>query len=760
MRKVMTICLPFALVAGLLLVVALPAAAETVTITKEFTTPGESSFVVPKDVTSVTVDAVGAAGVSHSSIATGGKGAEVIGTLAVTPGETLYPEVDIGGGVAGGDTAGNGGGLSSLALCSSGPAQAALCPLGTPYANFPWYLSQVIVAAGGGGSAGGPISYSTGGAGGLLGGVGGSGSGHEARTGGQGGGAGLTSACLTGGTDLDENPSGSGGLSTPFLGVGGTGGVKQAGVSGEFAGGGGGAGYLGGCGGGAGGLNLYAGGGGGGGASFLNNHELTDYHAVLPEVTEPFSFTPAQASTGSVSLTFEDSNFPVVHINSPASDQQVGTRPTFLGTLETEADDSLDFTYKIEQINGVPKNGVPYEATGEGTAERNGEFVFGASQPMPTGRYKATVTQTLIDGANARGKYVVFEVDAEPPKVKLTAPVDGAYAKTSPAAFTGVAGTEPKDQGGVTVEVLRAAEPSGPFLTYRFGTAGPDGEFSFPFGESLPDGTYLARAVQYDNGANVGTAEATFTVDTVAPTISLATPAGTTAPGAPTFSGKAGTAPGDLPGVEVAIYSGSSAAGTPVETLSATAGPDGSFSVPATAALAAGTYTAVASQADRAGNVSDSAAATFTVSAGPSMTPPASSTGPGSSGGALPPSRIAIVGAPTAAGGKVHLTLTCSRGVGSCAVTVTGTTGEKLSGKRVEGVAAKLPKRAGRTVTVASARATLAAGARRTLTLPLDSIGKALLRQFGKLPVELRVSQAATGTSVTRALTVRPPAKH
>src|SRR6185437_13236785 len=171
-----------------------------------------SSFVVPQGVTSLQVDAVGAAGISHSSIATGGKGAEVIGTLAVTPGETLYPEVDIGGGVAGSDTAGNGGGLSSLALCSSGPTQSALCPFGTAYANFPWYLSQVIVAAGGGGSAGGPISYSTGGAGGLLGGVGGSGSAHEARTGGQGGGAGLTSACLTGGTDLDENPSGSGGL--------------------------------------------------------------------------------------------------------------------------------------------------------------------------------------------------------------------------------------------------------------------------------------------------------------------------------------------------------------------------------------------------------------------------------------------------------------------------------------------------------------------------------------------------------------------
>src|SRR6185437_5632391 len=186
--------------------------------------------------------------------------------------------------------------------------------------------------------------------------------------------------------------------------------------------------------------------------------------------------------------------------------------------------------------------------------------------------------------ANARSKPVVFEVDAEPPKLTLSAPVDGAYAKTAPAAFRGVAGTEPKDQGVVTVEVLRAAEPSGPLLTYRFGTAGPDGEFSFPFGESLPDGTYLARAVQNDNGANYVTAEATFTVDTVAPTLSLSAPCGTTAALVPSFSGLA-------------------AAGAPLETLTATAGPDGSFSVPASASLVPGTYTAVASQTDRAGNV-------------------------------------------------------------------------------------------------------------------------------------------------------------
>ncbi len=52
----------------------------------------------------------------------------------------------------------------------------------------------------------------------------------------------------------------------------------------------------------------------------------------------------------------------------------------------------------------------------------------------------------------------------------------------------------------------------------------------------------------------------------------------------------------------VSIYSGSTTSGAPFETLTATVGVGGSYSVavPTSMALAQGTYTAVASQSDRA----------------------------------------------------------------------------------------------------------------------------------------------------------------
>jgi hypothetical protein len=104
------------------------------------------------------------------------------------------------------------------------------------------------------------------------------------------------------------------------------------------------------------------------------------------------------------------------------------------------------------------------------------------------------------------------------------------------------------------------------------------------------------------------------TSDTAAPLISLSLPIAdaTTGP-LPTFSGSAGIASGDSATVTVNIYDGASAAGTPVQTLTASADLAGAYSVAATSTLAAGTYTAQASQADSAGNTGTSAAHTFSV---------------------------------------------------------------------------------------------------------------------------------------------------
>jgi hypothetical protein len=125
-------------------------------------------------------------------------------------------------------------------------------------------------------------------------------------------------------------------------------------------------------------------------------------------------------------------------------------------------------------------------------------------------------------------------------------------------------------------------------------------------------------------------------LDVTAPSVTLTSPAAgsSTSQPRPTFAGAAGTAAGDSATVTVKVYAGSTASGTPLQTLQATAAA-GSWSVAADAALADGAYTAQAEQADDSGNVGRSSPRTFTVDTAPpavTLTSPAS----GSTAGATP----------------------------------------------------------------------------------------------------------------------------
>jgi hypothetical protein len=101
--------------------------------------------------------------------------------------------------------------------------------------------------------------------------------------------------------------------------------------------------------------------------------------------------------------------------------------------------------------------------------------------------------------------------------------------------------------------------------------------------------------------------------DWVAPVVTLVSPAdgALTNDGTPDLSGAAGNASGDSSTVTVRIYAGSSATGSPVQTLTPTRSAT-SWSTTA-ATLASGTYTAQASQSDASGNTGTSAPHSFTV---------------------------------------------------------------------------------------------------------------------------------------------------
>ena len=268
--------------------------ADRAAASQTFTTVGADTFTVPAGVVSITIDALGAEGGSADvpppapSTTAGGKGGEVVATLAVTPGEVL--DIRVGGsgpnatmpGYNGGATGAAGGGGASDVSVASSP----------------------LVIAGGGGGAGAPgnalvgatIFFVPGGAGGPGGAAGGDGGGTQSLNGGGGHGG------ANGGAG---GPGGTGSTGNGEPGSAGTAGAGGAGGANPTPGGGGGGGALGGGGGGAGGVSASptiasgSGGGGGGGSSFAASG-LTGACSGGPCFTDG-----VHTGDGSVTITFD-----------------------------------------------------------------------------------------------------------------------------------------------------------------------------------------------------------------------------------------------------------------------------------------------------------------------------------------------------------------------------------------------------------------------------------------------------------------------
>ncbi|HEV2814593.1 MAG TPA: glycine-rich protein, partial [Solirubrobacteraceae bacterium] len=141
--------------ASLGLLAPAPASAGTTSVTFHHT-GAQQTFTVPAGVTSLSVVAIGAPGGDgvngYGTAPDPGTGARVAGTIAVTPGQTLYVLVGgpgsgaLGGFNGGGNggsgytSGGGGGGASDVRTCS-----VATCALSAQD-------TRLVVAAGGGGS--------------------------------------------------------------------------------------------------------------------------------------------------------------------------------------------------------------------------------------------------------------------------------------------------------------------------------------------------------------------------------------------------------------------------------------------------------------------------------------------------------------------------------------------------------------------------------------------------------------------------------
>jgi hypothetical protein len=297
-----------------------PAASGQAPTTVTFSAVGaEQGFTVPANVFSVSATAIGGKG-GNGSGASGGFGAVVSGTIAVTPGEVLYIEVGDNGrsgssaasavfnggglgtnGSASNGTSGSGGGATDIRTCP----RAFNCPLGG--AGDP----RLLVAGGGGGGGAETLTFAggAGGGGGTSAGSGANGADSPNGTGGRGGGGGTLTAGGSGGAaGSGNNPAGLSGTD----GAAGQGGAGRDSGNTNSPGGGGGGGYFGGGGGGAGsrdsGGQVAGGGGGGAGSSFLSSQVTHGAIATdatgTPEVSLTFTPNFAAASVTPSGLTF------------------------------------------------------------------------------------------------------------------------------------------------------------------------------------------------------------------------------------------------------------------------------------------------------------------------------------------------------------------------------------------------------------------------------------------------------------------------
>lgn len=277
-----------AVVAALLAVA--PASAAPIGTSETFSATGAiQTWTVPSGVTTVFVELAGGQG--GRSFGWGGTGAELTGTLSVTPGETL--NVIVGGQGADGVefSLGAGGGGGSFIYTTADETG--------------------ILAAAGGGGGNGSNDFATGAslttsgiAGGSGGGAGGtSGSGGGAAFGGGGGGllgSGANGSFGVGGGSVVSGAAGGSGTSAGGFGGGGAASSSPGGGGGGYSGGGGG-GFSGNAGGGGGGGSFFAGSLASAAAGNWGNGYVRIYFA--PMVTALSLSSIPQGSAPTVTLT-------------------------------------------------------------------------------------------------------------------------------------------------------------------------------------------------------------------------------------------------------------------------------------------------------------------------------------------------------------------------------------------------------------------------------------------------------------------------
>jgi hypothetical protein len=242
---------------------------------------------------------------------------------------------------------------------------------------------------------------------------------------------------------------------------------------------------------------------------------------------------------------------------------------------------------------------------GDASASGGGWTLTSAS--LSDGTHTVRAEQSDQAGNVSKTETASFRVDTTAPAPTVTGPKAGEKLKTSLVEFHGGAGSATGDGAEVTVEIFKGESPVA--ANFEQGFAVTRSGSSWSAQKSLPDGTHTVRVAQSDSAGNAGASTAvSFTVDTVAPALTLNPIPSVIATATPTIGGSGGQ--GDLP-VHVFVD------GSPAGEASVIGG---SWTL-TSAHLSDGTHTVRAEQSDQAGNVGKTGTASFRVdTTGPAPT--------------------------------------------------------------------------------------------------------------------------------------------
>jgi probable HAF family extracellular repeat protein len=370
----------------------------------------------------------------------------------------------------------------------------------------------------------------------------------------------------------------------------------------------------------------------------------TDGHAVLPA---DYSFTAGDKGFNTFDFTLKTAGIQSITIRDVVTDtmnvtqSSIGVNHAAAAALSLSGFASPAIAGAAQGVDIVVRDrysnvasgytGTVHFTSSDAEAMLPADYTFGASDLglhsftgvrfNTPGTHSITATDTVTGTINGTQRGIIVNLgttDTVAPSISLISPDSDSISSNATPTFSGAGGFADGDSGTVTVQVYAGGSASGTSVQTLMATCNTStGAYSVAAPGPIADGIYTVQVSQSDDAGNIGlSAATTFTIDTVAPAVTLTSPpnGSSTSNASPTFSGIASVAGNDSAMVMIQIYVGDSASGTPAQTLSTTRDTStGAYSVAAPNHFADGTYTVQASQSDAAGNNGFSAANTFTI---------------------------------------------------------------------------------------------------------------------------------------------------